>query len=148
MLTVGRSANKRPVIAPCANDCQRYKQAMPRNLFVLTMALLFVLRASATEVQRNLVANSGFEETKEKLPAQWTPLTLGPSAQCEIDRQIKHGGAQSVRISAGEVTRTYVLSEYIPVAPGESVSASAWVKCKDVPEGKGTTIVIGEFSDS
>jgi hypothetical protein len=114
----------------------------------LLICLSLSISSFAAEVEKNLVPNPGFEEVKDNLPANWKPLTMGPAAQCELDRQVKHGGAQSVRISASEVTRTYVLSEYVPVAPGESISASAWIKCKDVPEGKGTAIVIGEFSDS
>ena len=49
--------------------------------------------------------------------------------------------------NAPENTRLYLRSDPIPVAPGEKIAASAWVKCKDVPVNKGTVILIGEFTN-
>lgn len=112
----------------------------------LTCLVTFSL--SAAENGPNLIMNPGFEGTAEKLVPHWEPLTMGPAATIEGDAHEKHSGSRSARIIAAEPTRAYVTSEYIPVAPGESISAGAWIKCKDVPDKKGAVIVIGEFANS
>jgi hypothetical protein len=116
-----------------------------KSLAVL-VSLLLCLGAFGAE--KNLVLNPGFEQTKGKEPANWTPLTIGPAAQFQLDREVHHAGGQSLRITAPEITRVYICSDYIPVAPGETIDASAWVKCKDVPEAKGAVIIIGDFADA
>src|SRR5205823_3045928 len=35
----------------------------------------------------------------------------------------------------------------IPVAPGERIRATAWVKCANVPPDKGTVIAIADFTE-
>src|SRR5436190_13824496 len=114
---------------------------------------LCVLCASAVipcaSAATNLVANGGLEQTDDKnLPPHWEPFVVSVPGTFTIDKSVKHGGEQSVRIDAPENTRLYLRSEAIPVAPGEKISASAWVKCKDVPADKGTVILIAEFTNS
>ena len=70
-------------------------------------------------------------------------------AKFAIDTEVKHEGNQSVRITSADSTRAYVRSiEPIPVAPGEKISGSFWVKCKDVPLEPGAIIAIADFSNS
>jgi hypothetical protein len=110
------------------------------------VALLLVSKSHAAT---NLVANGGLEETSDKkLPPHWEPFVVSVPGTFTIDESVKHEGRQSVRIDAPENTRLYLRSEPIPVAPGEKITASAWVKCKDVPVGKGTVILIAEFTNS
>ena len=80
--------------------------------------------------------------------AHWASLVLGIPGQFTIDDSVRHEGRRSIRIDAPESTRLYLRSDPIAVAPGEKITASAWVKCKDVPPGKGNIILIGEFTNS
>src|SRR6476660_6358089 len=102
MLLLGRTlgaAHASRHLATCVIDRQRYKQAMRIVIFISLLALSFTARALAAE-PTNLLPNPGYEEVKDNLPAHWTPVTLGPAATCELDRQTRHGEAQSLRISA------------------------------------------------
>src|SRR5207248_2870748 len=104
---------------------------------------------SVASASPNLVANGGLEQVGDKnLPPHWEPFVVSVPGTFTIDESVKHQGEQSVRIDAPENTRLYLRSEPIAVAPGEKITASAWVKCKDVPPAKGTVILIGEFTDS
>lgn len=114
---------------------------MPRIVFALLIAF-----SSVALAQSKLPENPGFEGSPAKpLPPHWTPLNIGTEAKFSTDSAEKHGGTQSVRIDAPEVTRSYVVSESMPVAAGEEIAGSAWVKVKDMTEGQGTCIMIAEF---
>ena len=94
-------------------------------------------------------ANAGFEDVgKDNMPAQWEPFVIGAPAQFALDSGEKHSGKHSARVSATEVARSYFRSAPIAIAPGEKIHVSAWVKHKDVPPGKGTVILIAEFTDA
>jgi hypothetical protein len=88
------------------------------------------------------------EASSGRTPAHWEPLVIGAPAQFAPDAGEKHGGRQSIRITASEVTRSYVRSAPIPVAPGEQIRVGAWVKHQGVPPDKGTVIVIAEFTNA
>src|SRR5687767_6945225 len=94
--------------------------------------------------------NGGFEQRggDGQLPADWEPLVIGAPAQLALDATEKHAGRHSARVSATEVARSYFRSTAVPIAPGEKIHVSAWVKHKDVPPGQGTVILIAEFSDA
>src|SRR5687768_11802394 len=93
--------------------------------------------------------NGGFEQRGENnLPAYWEPLVIGAPAQLALDATEKHSGSYGARVSASEVARSYFRSTAVPIAPGEKIHVSAWVKHKDVPPGQGTVILIAEFSDA
>jgi hypothetical protein len=93
--------------------------------------------------------NGGFEESAANgMPAHWEPLIIGAPAQFALDSEQKHSGQHSARLTASEVTRAYFATEWMPIAPGEKIHVSAWVKHKDVPPGKGTVILIAGFSDA
>ncbi|HEX8521827.1 MAG TPA: hypothetical protein VF669_06185 [Tepidisphaeraceae bacterium] len=110
------------------------------------IALLASLDAHAGE-QLNLLGNPGFEQAGDNhQPANWKQLVVGVAPEFSLDTNDSHGGKHSIRIRSTEVTRAYVESDPIEVAPGEKISASAFVKVRDVPEKVGTVILIGHFS--
>jgi hypothetical protein len=104
---------------------------------------------SAAFAADNLVTNGAFEGAKGgELPPGWEELIVGAPATIATDSTEKHGGQSSVRISAADISRSYVRStQPIEIAAGETIRGSAWVKTKDVPAGKGAVIMIAEFSD-
>ena len=90
--------------------------------------------------------NLGFEiATVDGRPAGWQPRSIGADAAFALDKATVHEGRSSARISALEDTRSYFYSGLIPVTPGETVSASAWVKTAGVPSEKGAVILIADF---
>jgi hypothetical protein len=108
---------------------------------------LVYLLVGAIIAKGNLIANPGMEGSGgNRLPAHWDTVVIGIAPAFATDDQVKHGGQSSVRISAGDITRAYVRSEAIEVAPGEKIRGSAWVKCEGVPVKPGHVILIGEFS--
>ena len=112
--------------------------------------LLLHLTASFSFAAANLIRNGGFESaTPGKLPPGWEPLSIGTEAKFTADAQERRDGAASICIDAAEVTRSYIRStDPIPVAAGETIEASAWVKIQNVPPGQGTVIAIAEFADA
>src|SRR5438105_2044171 len=112
-----------------------------RGFIVVVLALGGHLLAADT---KNLLPNGDFEQPTGQRP-DWEPLTIGASAEFQVDRTAAHSGHASGRITADNTTRVYFRSAPIPVAPGEKIHAAAWVKFKDVPVDKGTIIMIGEF---
>jgi hypothetical protein len=112
----------------------------------LTTLLCGVASAQAPE---NLLANPGLEgDAPGQVAPGWSPVSIGVPATFSVDAVALHAGRSSQRISAAEVTRSYVKSDAIAVAPGETVRASVWVKCEGVPKDQGTVIVIGNFADA
>jgi hypothetical protein len=101
---------------------------------------------SAPAGPTNLARNPDFELMAQDNIQSWEPLVVGAPAEMSVDTTEKHGGKQSVRLSAKEVTRSYVHGSPIQVAPGEKLKISAWVKAKDVPADQGTVIAIAAFS--
>ncbi|HEV2294501.1 MAG TPA: carbohydrate binding domain-containing protein [Tepidisphaeraceae bacterium] len=94
----------------------------------------------------NLVPNPGLEDSGGKLVKHWEAMVIGAPAEFAIDASEKHGGNQSIRVWASEVTRSYLHSAPTQVAPGEKLNVSAWVKVRDVPPDQGRAVVIAEFS--
>jgi hypothetical protein len=125
-------------------------------LLVFLAAGLAPSCAAAQETQSAAAAgnepallNGGFEQTGEQgHAAHWEPLVTGAPAKFALDEAEKHSGKRSGRLMASEVTRSYFGSNWMPVAPGEKIHVSAWVKHQDVPPGQGTVILIAEFSDA
>ncbi len=102
--------------------------------------------AAAAEREPNLLANPGFEKSGSGgMPADWEKVVIGATPAYSIDQGDRHGGRQSMRITASEITRAYVESAPIPVAPGEKIRASAYVKVQDIPQKVGAVILIGHF---
>jgi hypothetical protein len=95
----------------------------------------------------NLVTNPGMEAAGPgALPEGWEPLIMGTPARFTLDGGVHHAGSRAIRIDAGEVTRSYLRSAPVPVAPTEPIEISAWVRTRDVPPEKGTVILIAEFA--
>src|SRR5438045_2854065 len=100
----------------------------------ITMAALAVLAGAAMALgQTNLVKDPGMEG-KTGTPGEWETVMIGNPVEFAPDRDVKHGGAQSMRITASDTARAYFRSAPIAVGAGEKVKAGAWVKFKDVPE--------------
>ena len=117
-----------------------------RSTFLFVALALLAIPAGASP---NLLVNPSLEQIgADQLPPHWEQCVVSLPGKFTIDESMKHDGLQSVRIDAPETTRLYLRSDPIPVAPGETITASAWVKCKDVPPGKGTIILIGEFTNN
>lgn len=90
--------------------------------------------------------NLGFEEVgADGRPAGWTPRSIGVEAQFALDEMVRREGVRSGRITATEDTRSYYCSRLIPVAPGERLAISGWVRTANVPPEKGTVIMIASF---
>jgi hypothetical protein len=114
---------------------------------VTTIALGGARAAAPKEEGANLLKNPGFETMGAAgMPEGWEPLIIGFKPEFVVDQHDPHGGKQSMRITSTEVTRAYVVSQPIEVAPGENVQATAYVKVEDVPEKVGSVILIGAFS--
>src|SRR5688572_28075756 len=97
--------------------------------------------------RQNLAQNPGMElMLTSGQPQFWTLLNIGAPAELTVDSDEKHDGKQSMRLSAKEVTRSYLHGSPMLVAPREKLTVSAWVKVKDVPPDQGTVIAIAEFS--
>jgi hypothetical protein len=94
----------------------------------------------------NLVPNPGMEESETNFVRSWDGLSIGAPAEFAVDRDEKHGGTQSLRVTAKEVTRSYVVSDAMQVAPGERLTFSAWVRTRDVPPDQGRVSALAEFS--
>src|SRR5437762_1325868 len=122
---------------------------MKSHLFFAASLLLAGSIAFADS--KNLLPEPGMEGAPVKgLPTGWEKAGVGADkSKFAIDTEVKHEGNQSVRIASADSTRAYVRSiEPIPVAPGEKISGSFWVKCKDVPLEPGAIIAIADFSNS
>lgn len=120
---------------------------LARRALLLTMIVCSPGFAQTTQTSSpNLILNSGLEQPGGGLVVHWEPLVIGAPATFAIDTNEKHGGNQSVRVTATEVTRSYLHSAPIQVAPGERLNLSAWVKTRDVPADQGRAVVIAEFS--
>ncbi len=120
------------------------------HLLLLALAFLRPVGAATANSTPRLTdgpgLNLGFETaTHDGRPAGWQPRSIGAEATFASDEFEMHEGRRSARISAPEDTRSYFYSGLIPITPGESVSASAWVKTAGVPREKGTVILIADF---
>lgn len=111
----------------------------------LTLSTLLVIALGTAARPANLAPDPGLERFAAEATSAWAPLTMGSPARFSDDEDTVHGGKRSVRIDADEVTRTYLRSTPIPVAPGEALLVSAWAKIQHVPADKGTVILIAEF---
>ncbi|MEO6436036.1 MAG: hypothetical protein ABIP55_09770 [Tepidisphaeraceae bacterium] len=129
-------------------------QPEPGFMRIAVAISILWLTASIASAATNLITNGEMIPSPASgvLPPGWTPLIIGAEAKFTTDAQERRSAdaqGATVRIDAAEVTRSYLRSvESIPVAPGETIDASAWVKVKDVPAGQGTVILIAEFSDA
>src|SRR6266540_1917609 len=102
---------------------------MTKALYFVAV-VTFMLTTFAFAKEENLLTDPGFEDA-----GKWEKVIIGATPEFALDQTVKHGGKQSGRITAAEVTRAYYASAPIAVAPGEKISASGWVKVKDVQSG-------------
>ncbi len=93
-----------------------------------------------------MVVNGGFEGARAGgLLPHWEVQTIGNPATIFADHAVRHSGESSVRMESADVTRSYILSDAIPVAPGEVIRGSAFVKTRDVPPKEGAVMMTAEF---
>lgn len=118
-----------------------------RNTMMRWIWLIVFCFVLPTIVRGNLIANPGLEGAPgNALPPHWSKTLFGSGPIFTTDNQVAHEGKTSVRIAAKEMSRAYIESEPIEVAGAEKISASAWVKCKDVLVKPGHVILLGDFS--
>jgi hypothetical protein len=120
------------------------------SLIMLLASAAFDATAVAAPARHEIpIANSGFEDSgTDARPARWERRAIGVPATFTTDETEKHSGQRSVRMDAAEMARSNVVSEPFPVAPGETIHAGAWVKCKDVPPDQGKIMMVGEWTDA
>ena len=123
---------------------------MKHFLSLLIAACVVASSAFADNARRlaSIVANGGMEDVAADLPNGWHKLVFGVPAQFAVDSVEHHGGGHSVRMSASESGAVFLVSDYLPVGVGETFTASAWVKCKDVPAETGPVLLSAEFTNS
>src|SRR5262245_34211005 len=92
----------------------------------------------------NLLPNESLEQGEGK-PAAWSAINFwGGKASFDLDSEVAHSGKRSFRISCGESTQAFLYSAAIPVAAGENLEASAWVKVQD-QSGAGDVVMVANF---
>ncbi len=90
--------------------------------------------------QKNVIANSSFEDIENGLPRGWKPEVWQPAADLGTD-SIAHSGKQSVRISSlagGDASWAFV----VPVHPFSRYRLSGWIRTANVQSlgGKGALL--------
>jgi hypothetical protein len=112
----------------------------PLHISILAVSLWCVWSASAqTEptIDQNLLPNPSLETAQ--VPEHWKFLNVwGAPGHFALDEQVAHSGKRSFRVSAKQSTQSWLYSDPIPVAAGETIEASAWVRYQDLPEGHTT----------
>ena len=99
---------------------------------ILSALLLLSIRSAMAAPPVNLLTKPGFEASESSLKSWWIPF---PTGGYEVDRQEKHTGNQSIRLTIaakGVATgASYTLPASQIKAPC-SILFSAWSKAKDV----------------
>ncbi|HTQ12205.1 MAG TPA: carbohydrate binding domain-containing protein, partial [Fimbriimonadaceae bacterium] len=100
-------------------------------------ALVFAL-----VTQSPAIANPGFEDGM----SNWSRATYGAQPVVDFDKDVKHGGAQSLRLSSTDPTDTAIAQD-VTVEPGRLYRFSAWVKTANLQTNEAPvfgTIVVQE----
>jgi len=112
-------------------------------MLILPLVLTTIALAAPSD---NQIVNGNFEDTgKGDVPTGWEKIVIGVAPTFRIDHDA-HVGKSAACIDAPEQTRAYLSSSPIPVAPGEKLVGSAWVRVNDVQKGMGAVILIAQFS--
>ena len=108
---------------------------------LLSISLVAVVKSEAAEESAsnpegsNLISRPGFEASGVSLRAKWRFRKAG----CEIDREEKHTGNQSIKLVVAERSITTGVGCSLPAAkiktPG-SIIVSGWSKAENVSGGK------------
>lgn len=83
------------------------------------------------------VANGGFEEAAGAGPSFWIADNYGaanlPKEPVALDREVKHGGAQALRLETAKGQPTHLrLKQLLPVEPRRKYLLRGWIKSQDV----------------
>ncbi|MGD9497303.1 MAG: carbohydrate binding domain-containing protein [Armatimonadota bacterium] len=99
----------------------------------LMMMLVLALSVPAgCLAQGNLVPSGNFEQG---LTEGWlTDVIVGP-VEFSIDREMRHGGEQSLLLQMGKDGRGIARSPAFAVQPGAQYRVSVWVSAEGAPEG-------------
>jgi hypothetical protein len=113
-----------------------------RSFFVGARALKFASLASmlipGSAAALNLVQNSGFEEARgNALPAGWTGYAPHNGATFGTTTSLAKAGTHSATIETTSDQIGILVSEPVPVAPGEELHLSCWMRARDVSTSTG-----------
>src|SRR2546430_9803633 len=123
---------------------------MDRCLLAVAFVTCCSVAGFSARAAENLIANGGMEPpAADGVPAQWEKQAISTPAQFSLDENQKHSGRSSARLDAAETARSYFRgATTIPVAPGEELRGSAWVRIENVPPETGAVIMIANFADA
>jgi hypothetical protein len=82
----------------------------------------------------NLLDNASLEQLNPRgIPIGFTAQTpWGAKATFASDSADAHSGQRSFKIHSDDSTQSWLVADAIDVAPGETITVSAWVKTKDI----------------
>ena len=84
----------------------------------------------------NLVVNASFEHEMLNAAFDWH-YSARPGVTVTLDSSQTHRGGQSLLITYSGATEDAGIWQYVPVTPGASYVASAWVKTEDLQSANG-----------
>ena len=105
------------------------------------------LYCCSEEASANLVANGGFEETRQGRAPGWMELwTRKPdSGEVTLDKEVSHSGSYAARIEhRGAEDWSFSSEKRLDVKPGDLFTLQAWVKIKGMGN---TTIGVITYDD-
>jgi len=117
---------------------------------LLTLLVGMIAAQSAICAPANLVKNAGFESGADAhgLPVGWWLWEQQKGlAKCALDATVRHSGAKSFRVTLAKPGYATLIAPDIPVAPGEKLDVSVWVRAKDfaAKDASGTITVNAAF---
>lgn len=110
--------------------------------FFLLLSLLNALLAQAAS-EKNLVANSSFEDGMTRPPLKWGyylpppaekdphQLIQGSASLFSLDSTVAHSGSRSLQIVSTDLVRCSA-AQKLPALPGQKLRFSVWMKGEDV----------------
>jgi len=117
---------------------------------LLVAATVFPL-SFACASSRNLVGNGDFEGevSSAGVPVGWLTYVPGASAIVKMDRDLAVEGKASVRLQTESDIKAILVSDPIPVAPGEKIHLRVWYRTIGLTTSMGGTLAFSAgFLDS
>lgn len=114
---------------------------MMRLMYVLLAALMVTcVFAAEPPATPNLVQNGGFEaKAANGLPDQWEG---SPAVYSQVSAPV-HSGQGALQFVNADAKRYVLCSQALPLKPGKTYQASAWVKCEGIQgDENGATICL------
>ncbi len=103
------------------------------HVFIIVAAVLYP-PALTNAASGNLVANGGFEDEVRSggIPSGWSIYVPGARATVEIDKTVAVAGEASIRLRTESDIKAVLVSDPIPVAPGEQLQLRIWYRTADL----------------